>query len=87
MDVEEKKFVWEIRGLKQSCVRTSVYNHGYHVYDLLVRPLNASFVHVQTLKEPLLHCLDRYLECIPFLEFSASRHSQYFLPFSRLTYS
>ncbi len=68
MDIEEKKFVWEIRGLKQSCVR-SVYNHGYHVYDLLVRPLNASFVHVQTLKEPLLHCLDRYLECIPFLEF------------------
>ncbi len=47
----------------------SVYNHGYHVYNLLVRPLNASFVHVQTLKEPLLHCLDRYLECIPFLEF------------------
>ncbi len=86
MDIEEKKFVWEIRGLKQSCVR-SVYNHGYHVYDLLVRPLNASFVHVQTLKEPLLHCLDIYLECLPFLKFSASRHSQYFLPFSRLTYS
>ena len=28
----------------------SVYNREYHVYNLLVRPLNASFVHVQTLK-------------------------------------